>query len=178
MNTINNIVEIAQLQSGQMILTISTIEIRTLISDLVLVFKPQAEFKGLVFDLKDELPSSFDLVQTDSVKLRTILTHLIGNAIKFTKAGSVNLLVRTNHKYLEFCVRDTGVGISKDKQKSIFKRFTQADNSNTRQFEGSGLGLSIAEAYAEILKGKLWLESIEGEGSAFYVKIPINKLLV
>lgn len=174
MNTINDIVEIAQVQSGQMILTITTINIRSLISDLVSRFKPQAEFKGLVFDLKDELPSSLDLLQTDPVKLSTILNHLIGNAIKFTKSGSINLSVCATGAYLEFCVRDTGVGITENKQQSIFKRFTQADNSNTRQFEGSGLGLSISEAYTEILHGKLWLESVEGIGSSFYLTIPFT----
>jgi len=172
MNTINDIVEIAQVQSGQMILTITTIKIRSLISDLIFRFKPQAEFKGLVFDLKDELPSSLDLLQTDPVKLSTILNHLIGNAIKFTKSGSINLSVCASGPYLEFCVRDTGVGIAENNQQSIFKSFTQADNSNTRQFEGSGLGLSIAKAYAEILHGKLWLESVEGIGSLFYLTIP------
>ena len=174
MNTINDIVEIAKVQSGQMMLKITPVEVRRLISDLVSRFKPQAEFKALLFNLEDELPSSIDLLQTDSVKLTTILNHLIGNAIKFTKSGSINLSVRATGEYLEFCVRDTGVGITENKQKSIFKRFTQADNSNTRQFEGSGLGLSIAEAYTEILNGKLWLESSVGEGSSFYLKIPFT----
>jgi CheY-like chemotaxis protein len=97
---------------------------------------------------------------------------LIGNAIKFTKAGSIEFGIRKNGKNLEFSVKDTGIGIFENKQQAIFEQFMQADVTNNRQFEGSGLGLSIAKSYVEMLGGKIWVESEEGKGSTFYFTIP------
>ena len=97
---------------------------------------------------------------------------MIGNALKFTKSWSVELFIAGNDLELQFCIKDTGIGISTDKQKMIFNSFIQADYSATRKFEGTGLGLTIAKAYVEMLNGKLWLESEEFIGSAFYFTIP------
>ncbi|HEY5510350.1 MAG TPA: response regulator, partial [Prolixibacteraceae bacterium] len=127
---------------------------------------------------------------TDSAKLNTILSILIGNAIKFTKAGSIEFgcnMVETHgprnigagRASLQFYVKDTGIGIFENKQQSIFELFMQADVSNSRQFEGAGLGLSIAKAYVEMLGGKIWVESdpediSEGKGSTFFFTLPYN----
>jgi len=194
MNTINDIVEISQIQAGQIKLLISETNIRKLISELYNSNKTDAEIKGLKFYINNDLPNNIECIYSDNVKLNSILTILIGNAIKFTLAGSVELGVRLVDKVdehaeethgraslqrasLQFSVKDTGIGISENKQQAIFEKFMQADGSNTRQFEGSGLGLSIAKAYVEMLNGKIWVESDpEGKsgekGSVFYFTIP------
>ncbi len=172
MNTINDIVEISQIQTGQMKLNTSETNIKKLIRKLSDRFKPNAESKGLKFTINNSLPDNIECIYTDSIKLNTILTNLIGNAIKFTNTGSIDFCIRMMADYLEFSVKDTGIGIPAYKHQAIFERFMQADVSNTRQFEGSGLGLSIAKAYLEMLGGKIWVESEEGKGSRFYFSIP------
>ncbi|HEY5592070.1 MAG TPA: ATP-binding protein, partial [Paludibacter sp.] len=128
----------------------------------------------------NDLPDSMDSIFTDSIKLKTILSILIGNAIKFTKEGSIEFgydRVETSGRgslQMKFYVKDTGIGIPENKQQVIFEQFMQADVCNTRQFEGSGLGLSIAKAYVEMLGGEIWVESSEGKGSIFYFTIPCN----
>ncbi len=172
MNTINDIVDLSQIQAGLMKPTNSVVNIQNIVNELVIRFKPEAELKGLDFIVKSELTDSLENFSTDGYKLNTILFHLIGNAIKFTKSGSVDITIHGDDRKLEFRVRDSGIGISKDKQEIIFNLFMQADHSNTRKFEGSGLGLTISKAYVEMLNGNLWLESEEGKGSSFYFIIP------
>ena len=174
MNTINDIVEISQIQTGQMKLTTSETNLKKLIRKLSDRFKPNVESKGLKFTINNSLPDNIECIYTDSIKLYTILTNLIGNAIKFTNAGSIDFCIRKMADNLEFSVKDTGIGIPAYKYQTIFERFMQADVSNTRQFEGSGLGLSIAKAYVEMLGGKIWVESEEGKGSRFYFSIPFT----
>jgi hypothetical protein len=174
MNTINDIVEISQIQAGQMKMTASETNIKSLTGELFDHFITDAESQGLEFTINNELPDSLDCIFTDRIKLKTVLSILIGNAIKFTKVGSVELGIHKKGGYLEFSVKDTGIGISENKKQVIFERFMQGDVSNTRQFEGSGLGLSISTAYADMLGGKIWVESEEGKGSVFYFTIPYN----
>ncbi len=188
MNTINDIVEISQIQAGQMKLTASETNIKRMTGELFDLFKPDAESQGLEFTITNDLPNYIESISTDGVKLKTILSILIGNAIKFTKAGSIEFGIKCNRDTacrvpitaeIEFSVKDTGIGIPENKQQAIFERFMQVDGSNTRQFEGSGLGLSIASAYAEMLGGKIWVESDPegksgGKGSVFYFTIPYN----
>jgi len=177
-NTINDIVEISQIQSGQMKMTASETNIKSLIDELFDHFVTDAESHGLEFTINNDLPDSLDCIFTDRIKLKTVLSILIGNAIKFTKEGSIEFgcdLVETSHALsLRFFVKDTGIGISEDKLQVIFERFMQVDVSNTRQFEGSGLGLSISTAYVKMLGGKIWVESEAGKGSVFYFTIPYN----
>ncbi|MEI7522905.1 MAG: PAS domain S-box protein [Mariniphaga sp.] len=178
MNTINDIVDLSQIQTGLMKLSVSETDIRTLVDELAGRLKLEADKKGLKFNVNYDLIGSGEHFSTDSKKLTAILSHLIGNAIKFTRTGSIELSILGNYHNLEFCVKDTGIGISKDKQELIFSQFIQADHSSTRKFEGSGLGLTIARAYVEMLKGKLWLESEEGIGSSFYFNIPNSTISV
>ena len=172
MNTINDIVEISQIQSGQTKLDLCPVDIKKIILDLETHFRREIEVKGLDFNITINLDQSINHVLTDPHKLTTILAHLLGNAVKFTKSGRIDVTIQTKGVIIEFIIKDTGVGIAKNRQQFIFEHFRQADSSNTRQFEGSGLGLTIAKAYAEMLHGKIWVESQEGEGSSFYLSIP------
>jgi signal transduction histidine kinase len=200
MNTINDIVETSQIQAGQIKLSVVKTNIRKLTSQLYNKFKSDAEGAGLKLYLNNDLPVNIEYINTDNAKLNSILTILIGNAVKFTKTGSIEFGIKLgsslpagkspleivgaaninyrdyayNFTTLEFSIKDTGIGIPKNKQATIFERFIQADGSNTRPFEGSGLGLSIAKAYVEMLGGTIWVESQEEKGAEFHFTI-LNK---
>lgn len=174
MNTINNIVEIAQIQARQTKLTITETNISRLANELFNRLKPAAEIKEVCFILNNRLPNNDCNINTDCTKLDAVLTNLIKNAIKFTKEGSIEFVILKNVDCLEFSIKDTGIGIPENKLQIIFERFTQAEGSRTKQFEGSGLGLSIAKAYAEMIGGKILVKSEEGKGSTFSFIIPYN----
>jgi len=174
MNTINEIVEISQIQAGQMQVTASEINIKMLTGELVDQFKSFSESKKLKFNINNELPDNLTIIFTDSIKLKAILFNLIGNAFKFTKAGSIELEIRQKGDYLEFSIKDSGIGFPENKIKFIFERFMQADISKSREYEGLGLGLSIATAYVKMLGGEIWAKSEEGKGSTFYFTIKCN----
>jgi CheY-like chemotaxis protein len=115
------------------------------------------------------------------VRIRQVLTNLCDNAIKFTGQGGVNVEVRctpsdANHSELHFSVRDTGIGIPADKQKGIFEAFTQADTSTTRQFGGTGLGLTISARLVELMGGRIWVESVSGQGSTFHFTVQVENM--
>ncbi len=174
LNTVNDLVNISKIEAGQMEVRKTMVSLNKLLNELYLFFKPEAEKKGLgfkLFLLQDELKTF-----TDDAKLHGILTNLIKNAIKFTLEGTVSFGYRlvesdVGHQ-IEFFVEDTGIGIPVNKQQVIFDRFVQADIEDTRVFEGSGLGLSISKAYAEMLAGSLTVQSEEGKGSMFTLIIP------
>jgi len=129
-------------------------------------------------------------VNTDREKLLAVLTNMVKNAIKFTDSGSIefgytveSMASKTNFLahdplplHLQFYIKDTGIGIPADRQKAIFDRFVQADISDSRAFQGAGLGLSISKAYIEMLGGEIWVESEEGIGSTFYFSIPYDEI--
>jgi len=172
MQTINDIVEMSQIQTGQMKLENTDTNIKRLTDKLSERFGTAAIKQGLEFKITNELPSEILSFVTDGIKLKTILSNLIVNAIKFTQKGSIEIDIRKSDQNLLFFVKDAGIGISESQQKAIFELFKQADVSNIRQFEGLGLGLSITKSYVEMLGGKIWLESEPGKGSTFYFTIP------
>jgi len=178
LNIINDIVDISKIEAGLMQVDINDSNINEQVEFIYTFFKPEVEARGLQFVIKKTLLTKEAMVKTDREKLYAILTNLIKNAIKFTNEGSIEFgyqLIKDNGiANLEFYVKDTGIGISKDKQDMIFERFIQADSSNLRALQGTGLGLAITKAYVEILGGKIWVESEEGAGSTFYFTIPCN----
>jgi len=136
-------------------------------------FKPEAESKGLKLFIKNGLVGKAAFVKTDREKLYAVLTNLIKNAIKYSDHGSIEFGYELqNPAQLQFFVKDTGIGIPTDRQEAIFDRFVQADISDKRAFQGAGLGLSISKAFIDMLGGKIWVESQEGKGSAFYFTLP------
>ncbi len=162
--TINDIVEISQIHARQIEIRATRTNVIKLADLLIDQYKNEAESKGLELTLNHNLPNNAFTVFTDEEKLNTILSNLIDNAIKFTRAGSILLFIEMEANTLKFSVKDTGIGIPKNKQQLIFERFVQVDSSDTRQFEGSGLGLTIAKAYVEMLGGSIWVESQEEIG--------------
>ncbi|MHB9138051.1 MAG: PAS domain S-box protein [Victivallaceae bacterium] len=174
LNTINDIINISQIESGQMDVFISETNVNEQIEYIYNFFKLAAEQKGIRISFENTLPAEESVIKTDPGKIYGILMNLVKNAIKFTSAGSIEFGYEKKGRELEFFVKDTGIGIPKDKQSTIFDRFVQVDILNANAFQGSGLGLSIAKAYVEMLGGKIWVESEEGKGSVFYFTIPYN----
>jgi PAS domain S-box-containing protein len=175
LNTINNIVDISKIESGLIQVNISETEINEKMNFIFGFFKPEVEFKGLQFSLTNGLPAQESIIKTDNEKVYGILTNLIKNALKFTFEGSIRFGYNKKDEFLEFFVQDTGIGIPGNQKELIFERFRQGLDSLTRNYEGSGLGLSIAKSYVEMLGGRIWVESQEGVGSTFYFTIPYNR---
>lgn len=183
LNIINDIVDISKIESGQMKVSLSETNVNEQLLFIYNFFKAEVEPRGLKLTLKNFLPSMEVFIITDREKLYAILTNLVKNAIKYTKEGSIVFgcqVVETHGRAsLQFYVKDTGIGIPKDRQEAIFERFIQADVSDKMALQGAGLGLAITKAYVEMLGGRIWVESEEknlaaGEvgGSVFYFTLP------
>jgi PAS domain S-box-containing protein len=172
LNTINSIVDISKIESGLIGIDIKETNLNEKIEFIYKFFKPEVEIKKLQFLFKNGLPTNEAIIKTDNGKVYGILTNLVRNAIKFTYDGSIEFGYKKKGEYLEFYVKDTGIGIPKSQQEIIFERFRQGSESHDRGYEGSGLGLSISKSYVEMLGGRIWMESVEGFGSTFYFTIP------
>ncbi|OYT12995.1 MAG: hypothetical protein B6I19_07475 [Bacteroidetes bacterium 4572_114] len=181
MNTINDLMEISMIEAGQVKVINTEMNVNEQIEGLNTLCKPWAEEKGIKLFYKKTLPENEVVIITDTDKFNSIFTNLVKNAIKFTNEGNVEFGYSLKPAdgpdetgMLEFSVKDTGIGIPKERQHAIFDRFVQADLSLSRRYEGTGLGLSISKAYAEMLGGKIWVESEAGVGSQFHFTIPYN----
>ncbi|AXC13519.1 PAS/PAC sensor hybrid histidine kinase [Acidisarcina polymorpha] len=168
---INDVLDFSKIEAGKIDLETIEFSPRDCVEEALKLFAPHAEQKSveLLGEIAPEVP---DLVVGDPGRLRQILLNLISNAIKFTAAGEVALHVEAEKGeglgcVLQFIVADTGIGISADKQLTIFSPFTQADSSTTRKFGGTGLGLTISARLASMMGGRIWLESEVGKGSRF-----------
>ncbi len=174
LNTINDLMDISKIEADQMEVQISKVNINNKMEDLYDFFKPQFDKKGIRLSFTNALSKEKANINTDREKLYAVLTNLIKNAFKYTHKGRVEFGYDIKDNDLEFYVKDTGIGISADRQNAIFDRFIQADIEDKNVYEGSGLGLSISKAYVEMLGGKIRVESKEGLGSQFYFTIPYN----
>lgn len=172
LSIINDLLDISLIESGQVEINKSTINLNNELLSLYRFFKPDAESKSIRFRLIIGSPEIENPLFTDREKLFAILTNLIKNAIKFTHQGSIEFGFSKKGNDYEFFVSDTGIGIAHDKLEMIFERFVQADLTISKPYEGAGLGLAIARAYVEILGGRIWVESQPGAGSQFYFTIP------
>jgi PAS domain S-box-containing protein len=179
LNIINDIVDISKIESGQMKVDVSETYVNDLIENIYLFFKSEAEAKGLKIFFRNTLPAKEAIISSDQEKIYAILTNLVKNAVKFTKTGEIELGYEKIDGNLRFFVKDTGIGIRPDQFTMVFERFRQGNDLLSRDFEGSGLGLSISKAYVEMLGGKIWVESKAqdlsetGEGgSVFYFTLP------
>ena len=174
LNTINDLIEISRIESGQTEINLSLLDIDRQLESIYAIFKPEADKKGIHLTLNNAPETEGIHIRTDREKLDTIFMQLLKNAIKYTKKGTIEIGYSQKGDFIEFTVKDTGIGIEMDKQHSIFGRFTQADNSLSKIYEGSGLGLSISKAYVEMLGGTIWVESEPGVGSTFCFTTPLE----
>jgi len=182
LNIINDIIDISKIEAGQMEVYLEESNINDQIEFINRFFQPEFERKGLQHSIKNGLSSNESVIKTDREKIYAILSNLVKNAIKYTNTGSIEFgyeLVKTqsgtveqDRGFLQFYVKDTGIGIPKERQNAVFERFIQADISDKMALQGAGLGLSISKAYVEMLGGKIWVESEPGNGTIFYFTIP------
>lgn len=172
LNIIDELVDIAKIESGQVELHKKEMLINELIDNVHKFFSNEANSKGIELKTNKGLYDTDCLVCTDKNKLNQILGNLVKNAIKYTDKGFIEIGYTKEGNYIRFYVKDTGTGISEDQRDKIFERFRQADMSIHRDYEGAGLGLSISKAYVELLGGEIWMTSKMNEGSTFYFTIP------
>jgi len=177
LSILNDILDYSRVEAGKLDLEIKTFEVRGLLAEVTALFENGAKEKGLklAYHLGKEVPR---FIRTDPNRLRQVLVNLVNNALKFTTEGSIDILVwlsdanRINFEHGEICeinfaVKDTGIGIPKDAQESIFESFQQVDNSVSRKFDGVGLGLAISRKLVHLMHGDIHVESKEGLGSTF-----------
>lgn len=171
LNIINNILDLSRIESGKTVRNEEIFSVRKFMDKLENIYSPMISEKGLVCNFHyDEDSTLFG----DQEKIYHIVSNLISNSVKFTVRGEIEVkfIIDTDDYPIKFQVRDTGIGIAKDKQEIIFDEFIQSDGSISRTYGGSGLGLAICKSYASILDGKIELESELGKGSIFTLKLP------
>lgn len=175
LDVINEILDFSKMESGHLQLDKNAFDLHQCLQDVFDLLQHRADEKGLNFayHLATNVPQ---YVKTDAMRLRQILVNLLGNAIKFTPHGSIDLFLEAessaaNLQMLQFAIQDTGIGIPQDKQNDLFQPFSQADATTTRRYGGTGLGLAISKRLAEALGGEMWCDSEENIGSTFHFTI-------
>jgi two-component system, sensor histidine kinase and response regulator len=175
---INDILDFSKIEAGKLELDPMCFQLHEKVEETMKALAFRAHEKGLelLCDIKSEVPG---FVIGDSARIRQIIVNLVGNAIKFTEHGQVELEVAREARegdelWLHFIVSDTGIGIAPEKQKPIFEAFSQADSSTTRRFGGTGLGLTISSRLVEAMGGKIWVESELGRGSKFHFTVRLG----
>jgi PAS domain S-box-containing protein len=174
LNLVDDIIDVSKIEAGQMKIIRKSFRLNSLLDQVHALFKSSSVYKGkidLQLNMNKNLPDNLS-IYTDPDRLRQVFINLIGNSLKFTDKGFVEFGYNLKGKILEFYVKDTGIGVSEDKQKVIFDRFTQVDDSLTRKFGGSGLGLTISKGLIELLGGQIWATSVLHVGSQFFFTIP------
>ena len=169
---INDILDISRIESGKEEIEISKFSSKNLIAEVVSMIHPQAKQKNI--ELIQKKDDNELMITSDIDKCRHILQNLVGNAVKFTENGEVEISIMQLGKDIAITVKDTGIGISENNLPHIFDEFRQADAGTSRKFGGTGLGLAIAKKYANLLGGTIEVKSKLGEGSSFTVTLPLN----
>jgi signal transduction histidine kinase len=171
---IDDLLDISKIDAGHMELQIVPVNLLDELNATIYALESQVAARGLY--LKLEAPDELPPVRADSVRLKQILTNLLGNAIKFTRQGGVTVRVQVMDDHgtptIWTSVIDTGIGIRPEDQQIIFDEFRQADGSTTREFGGTGLGLAITKKLVEMMAGRIWVESEVDQGSTFTFALP------
>lgn len=173
---LNDILDLSKIEAGKLEIESIPINPTEVINEVVDILKFKAEEKGLILEVNidEQIP---EVVISDPTRLNQILINLTGNAIKFTETGKVSINLQIVEKvgtsYLRYAVKDSGIGIPADKLNTIFSTFSQVDDTTTRKYGGTGLGLSITKQLVELQGGTIWAVSEEGQGSIFYLDLPM-----
>ena len=165
---INDMLDLSKIEADKMEIRIQPTPVGPILSSIMDEFKPSAESKGLALTCE----TSREVVCADGLRLKQMLINLVGNALKFTQTGSINIQTKRQGDFVEFLVTDTGCGIPDNEQAFVFERFRQVDASATRKAGGTGLGLAITKRFAELHGGEVAVKSTPGEGSTFSFTIP------
>ena len=179
LDLIDNILDLSKIEAGKMTIEPTDCQPCRIVAEVASLMHVRADTKGLPFNI-EYIGAIPETIQSDPTRLRQILINLIGNAIKFTEAGSVRVLTRFvdgDEPYMQFDVMDTGCGMTEEQKESLFQRFMQADNSTTRKFGGTGLGLTISKRFAELLGGDVTVVETEmGVGTTFRTTVSTGPL--
>jgi PAS domain S-box-containing protein len=170
LNIISDILDITKIEAEKMDITLAEFEVNQLIKEVVTLTQPALEDNHLEIIITEDIGTMY----ADSTKVQQILQNLLHNAGKFTKQGIITLSVSRTPEWFTFKVADTGIGIEKEKLKDIFESFNQADNSTTRQYGGTGLGLTICQQFCQMMGGYIEVESQWCKGSLFIVQLPTS----
>lgn len=179
MSIINDILDLSKIEAGKVSVINNPFKIKDLLHEVIQTLSFQiSNDVSINYDFDKKIPN---ILNTDRDRLKQILSNLTNNALKFTEKGeikiSVKVLMTDEHKtHLEFCVSDTGVGMTEAQQVKVFQPFTQADSSTSRKYGGTGLGLNIVKQLVRLLGGEVWLESTPGKGSKFYFTIVADNI--
>lgn len=174
LSIINDLIDLSKVESGQMEVYKTKVDIIELLNYIYNFFKPESNKKQLKLSLNIEPKTKEFFCLTDYEKIYAILINLVKNAIKYSEKGTIEIGCTLSPEHLDFYIKDTGLGIAKDRQKAIFERFVQADISDHKANQGAGLGLTITKAYVELLGGNIKVESEENKGSVFHFTIPFD----
>jgi PAS domain S-box-containing protein len=169
---INDILDLSKIEAGKVDLDLSAVEVGELVQDTLVQLGDRGHKVGVA--VESQIPSAIRRIETDAAKLRQVLINLVGNAVKFTHAGTVTVAVdidRVTNSPIRIRVTDTGIGIAPDRLAAVFAAFEQADTSTSREFGGTGLGLSISRALCELLGFRLEVESVLGAGTTFTIDL-------
>ena len=174
---INNILDISRIESGKMEIEEGKYELRQLLDEVMLIAEKQAEQKSLKMNLIFDKTLPAYLIG-DVIHIKQILLNLINNAVKYTKEGQIDIKVSKNEEEtkLIFEVKDTGIGIKEENLPVLFDAFMRVDSKKNKKIKGTGLGLAIAKQLAEQMDGMIWVESVYGKGSSFFVQLPMRKV--
>ncbi len=180
MSIISDVLDISKIEANQISIDYKPININTFMNDLFETYEKLIEGKQIQVRLlySPNRPKDFFLLKSDENRIKQALCNLLNNAIKFTKEGKIEFGYKIKEKFVEFYVKDTGIGVAPENQAIIFQRFRQVETSNNREFGGNGLGLSISKALVEKLGGNIYLTSELGKGSTFTFTIPYSNEIV
>jgi len=180
LHVINDVLDFSKIEAGKLEIDATEMDLRANVEDVCAIMALQAAAKQieLVVDVREEVP---EIVRGDAQRVRQCLLNLLSNAVKFTSAGEIVVHVcvlaqQAGRTLLQFSVRDTGIGLSHEQAAALFKPFVQADASTTKQFGGSGLGLSIVKRLVELMHGQVGVESELGHGATFWFTLPLEPL--
>jgi signal transduction histidine kinase len=169
---INDVLDLSKIEAGRMELSLTDYSVQEVVETARTSLRSLAAEKGL--DFTAEVQADIPLAYGDGKRITQCLTNLVGNALKFTKQGSVTIRARLDGDRVVYSVADTGIGIPNDQLDHIFGEFRQVDSSVSREFGGTGLGLSITKTFVELHGGRIWVESEPGRGSTFHFAIPLR----
>jgi signal transduction histidine kinase len=169
---INDVLDLAKIEAGQLTLTLEDYSLAELVRSVVTATEPLAAAKGL--KLAAKIADGMPIAHGDARRVSQVLLNLVGNAVKFTEAGEVEIAAAAQNRQFLLSVRDTGPGIAAENQERIFGEFQQIDNANTRKAGGTGLGLAISKRMVEMQGGMISVDSVLGQGSTFRVTLPVE----
>ncbi len=173
LSVINNVLDISKIESGQVQLWKSIFPAQKVLREVFHEYEKKAKDHKIELKISESMPEKDFLIETDELRLKQVLGNFVSNAIKFTEEGFVEIGLKIGNDVAQFYVKDTGIGIPKDKQKDIFAHFRQVESAYTRKYGGNGLGLAISKSLSDMMGGIVGVESESGKGSTFYFTISI-----